>query len=472
MSTKSRVAIGMGIPILVFATALGLHLAFKIRSSGNRLEPAFISGSQNHDFENLAKQVEVSVVKILAEQPAGNFGLWTDPLGDLFSDRPSHAKTKEENLGSGFIVSSSGFILTNSHIVESASRIKVKLNDNRILDAVVVGTDPKSDLAVLKIGAGNLPALRFATSSSIKVGEWVAAFGSPFGLDKTITAGIISAKGRATDMGLALIQTDAAINPGNSGGPLVDLRGEVVGINTNVSGLEGDFGGIGFAIPADAAQRTYHELTKSGESKRGWVGVRIQDVTPEIAKNSKLPENRGAVISELAPEGPATKAGLRTGDIIIEYNHRPVRTSREFTAAVMDTRIGSSMPMKIVRDGKEFVCNVLVGERPSSIAERFYSPGTGDRGKLGITVENVTPEIQAYLHLPSHDGVIVVEVAQGSSAEGGGVQPGDVIYQINRLPVVRANDLIAALQNLSDDRTVLLGIERQGSRLYLALQLE
>jgi serine protease Do len=465
MSTRSRVAFGVGIIILVLAAFLGLRSALKSRSGQNEYAA---SVDENHTFENLTQKVEGSVVKILADQPAANLDL----LGDLFSDDGSQAKTKEKNLGSGFIVSSGGYILTNSHIVESASRIRVKLNDNRILDAVVVGSDPKSDLAVLKIGANNLPALRFAPVNSIKVGEWVAAFGSPFGLDRTVTAGIISAKGRATDTGITLIQTDAAINPGNSGGPLVDLRGEVVGINTNVSGNDRKFSGIGFAIPSDAAQRAYNDLTKSGETKRGWIGARIQEITPETAKSSGLQKNEGAVITELAPEGPAVKAGLQPGDIIVEYNHRPIRTSREFTATVMDTRIGTSMPMKIVRDGKEFVFDVLVGERPSSIAERFYSPAGSNRGRLGITVENVTPEIQSYFHLSSREGVIVVEVAQGSSAEEGGVQPGDVIRKINRLPVYKANDLISALQNLSDESTVLLGIERRGSRLYLALQLE
>jgi serine protease Do len=474
MKIKSGIAIGAGILIVVLAAALGFHSAFvKNRSIQDRLEAADqLSETQDRTFETLAKQVQGSVVNIIAQQITANSALFPDRFGELFGDNRLYAGTKEKNLGSGFIVNSSGFILTNSHIVESASRIRVKLNDNRVLDAVVVGSDPKSDLAVLKIGANNLPALRFAHSNNIKVGEWVAAFGSPFGLDKTITAGIISAKGRATDKGLALIQTDAAINPGNSGGPLVDLRGEVVGINIIIGGSGRYYSGIGFAIPSDAAQQIYNELTKSGKSKRGWIGVRMQEVTHEITKNSRLSESEGAVILELAPDGPALKAGLRPGDIIIEYNHRPFQSSREFTAAVMDTRIGTSIPMRIVRDGKDLAYNVLVGERPSSIAERFHSPGANDRGRIGITIENVTPEIQSYFHLSSREGVIVVEVAQGSSAEDGGVQPGDVIHQINRLAVHSANDLIAALQNLGEDSTVLLGIERQGSRFYLALQLE
>jgi serine protease Do len=473
MNIKRRVAIGAGILILVFTMVLGLHSALVLyRSTHNSFEPAAAtSGSQYRTFENLTERVEGSVVNVLTEQTAASSARF-DPFWEFFADNRSHMETKEKNLGSGFIVSSSGYILTNSHIVENASRIRVKLNDSRILDAVVVGSDPKSDLAVLKIGADNLPVLRFAPSNSIKVGEWVAAFGNPFGLDRTVTAGIISAKGRSTDTGLALIQTDAAINPGNSGGPLVNLRGEVVGINTNVNGPGRNLGGFGFAIPSDAAQRIYSELKKSGGTKRGWIGVRIQEITPGMARNSRPPEGKGALITELAPDGPAVKAGLQPGDIIIQYNHKYVRTPREFTAAVMDTRIGTSIPLRVVRDGREFVFNVLVGERPSSIAERFYSPGASDRGSLGITVENVTPEIQKYFHLSSREGVIVVEVAQGSSAEDGGVEPGDVIHQINRLPVHGANDLITALHDMGDESTVLLGIERHGSRLYLALQLE
>jgi serine protease Do len=469
MNIKSRAAIGSGILILVIAAVLGLHSAL-VRNRSNNFESTY--GSQYSTFENLTERVEGSVVSVLTEQSAAASFAPLDPFREFFAGNRSHREAKEKNLGSGFIVSSGGYILTNSHIVENASRIRVKLNDNRILDAVLVGSDPKSDLAVLKIGADNLPALRFAPSTGVKVGEWVAAFGNPFGLDRTITAGIISAKGRTTATGLVLIQTDAAINPGNSGGPLVDLRGEVVGINTNVNGSERNLGGIGFAIPSDTAQKIYSELKKSDGTKRGWIGARIQEITPEAARNSRLPEGEGALITELAPDGPALKAGLQPGDIIIECNHKQVRTSREFTAAVMDTRIGTSLPIRIVRDGREFIFSVLVGERPSSIGERFYSPAATDKSKLGITVENVTPEIQSYFHLSSRDGVIVVEVTQGSSAEDGGIQPGDIIHQVNRLPVHGAKDLIAALHSMGDESTVLLDIERRGARIYLALQLE
>jgi serine protease Do len=476
MSVKSGIAIGAGALLLIVACVLGFNAAFvKSRSVPDSLKTAAPSSETtwNQTFESLAKQVEGAIVNIHTEQTIKNSAPLHYPFREFLVNARPYARTKEISLGSGFMVNSNGYILTNSRVVENASRIRVKLNDNRIMEGVVVGTDPKTDLAVLKIGATGLPALSFAASNSVNVGEWVAAFGSSFGLDKSITAGIISAKRRTAGSEIPLLQTDAAINSENNGGPLVNLHGEVVGVNIAASLSNRRYNGIGFAIPSETVQKVYRDLTKGGEKKRGWIGALIQEVSPEIAGIYKLPEGGGAIIIELAPDGPAAKAGLQPGDIVIEYNKQPVRAFRDLSAAVMETRIGSTIWMRIVRRDKELVYSVLVGERPASIAERFNSPNTRNRGKLGITVENVTPEIRSLLHLSSVDGVIVIEVASGSPAEDGGVQPGDVIHQINHLPVRRTNDLISALGNLDDDEnTVLLNLERQGARFFMTLRLD
>jgi serine protease Do len=482
MSFRNGFALGLAMLLVIVAGALGFRAAF-VRKSTRAIQtesvPAHFSSrsSLSRNFEALATRVEGAVVNINTEHEApANF---RDPFRSFFNGPgvfdlfDGFGSSRWSSLGSGFIVNSDGYILTNSHVVENASRISVKLSDHRIMEAVVVGTDPKTDLAVLKIGSSNLPVLRLAQSDDVSVGEWVAAFGSPFGLDQTMTAGIISAKGRVIGSGFYdnFLQTDAAINPGNSGGPLVNLEGEVVGVNTTIPGQGRGFNGIGFAIPAATARRVYGLLMDSGKVTRGWIGIRIQEVTPEIARSFGLNDPGGALVSDVASGSPAAKAGLKSGDIILEFNGRQIQTSRDLSVAVADTKVGIRARMKILRNGQELWFDVTVGERPSAVAQHFRSPGINEPGRLGIVVENVTPEVQAQMNLSSTSGVLVIDVVPGSAADVGGVHPGDVIHAINHSHVFTAADLLAVMRDLKEGSTVLLRVERQGSIFYLAFEL-
>ncbi len=434
------------------------------------------------DFELVAKVVEPAVVNINTEQVIHNTAAESDdpfrglfgkdsPFGQFFSQMPKDMVQK--SLGSGFIIDPNGYILTNNHVVEHATKIKVKLDDGRTMDAKVVGTDPQTDLAVLKIGASNLPTVRMADSSRIEVGDWVLAFGSPFGLQKTMTAGIISAKGRVIGAGPYdnFLQTDAAINPGNSGGPLVNIRGEVVGINTMIESQSGGFQGIGFAIPSSMASDVYHQLVSHGKVSRGWLGVRIQEITPAMAKAMNLGEQRGALVADVDAGSPAAKAGLKSGDIIVEYNGKAVTSSRDLLFDVAGTAGGTTSPVTVLRDGQKLSLNVTVGERPEETADSSENAGSEKPAQLGITVENVTPDTAREMNLHSSDGVLVTEVKAGGPADEGGVRPGDVIHEIDHKPVHGTSDLLAVTRTLKSGASVLLKVERQGQSLFLALSL-
>jgi serine protease Do len=481
MSFKKGFALGLVMLLVITAAVMAFRLAFFQRKPETSSNPTPTHYStrrlSDSDFESLAARVESAVVNVNTEFDVPTHFLF--PFGDSF---PGHGvfdsldalgSFRRSSLGSGFLVHSDGYILTNSHVVEDASRISVKLSDNRILEAVVVGTDPKTDLAVLKIKGSNFPVLRLAQSDDVAVGEWVAAFGSPFGLEQTITAGIISAKGRVlgSEFYDHFLQTDAAINAGNSGGPLVNLRGEVVGVNTAIANQSAGFSGIGFAIPAETARSVCDRLIRSGRITRGWLGIRIQGVTPEIARSFGLEYPWGALVSEAVSGGPGAEAGLRSGDLILEYNHRKIQTPQDLSAAVADTQVGTKAHLRILRDGKEQSIDVSVGERPSAVARHFRSPEKSEPGRLGLTVENVTPEIRAQVNLASGSGVLVLDVSPGSAADSGGVRPGDVILGMNHSTVNTVADLLAITRDLKENSIVLLRLERRGKMFYLAFEL-
>ncbi len=433
-------------------------------------------------FEVVAKEVEPAVVNINTEQIIHNTRASSDdPFREFFGDNSPFGSfsgqmpqdLRQRSLGSGFLVDPNGYILTNNHVVEHATKINVKLDDGRTLDAKVVGTDPQTDLAVLKIDASNLPTIRLGKSDPLEVGDWVLAFGSPFGLQKTMTAGIISAKGRVIGAGPYddFLQTDAAINPGNSGGPLVNMVGEVVGINTMIASASGGFQGIGFAIPSSMASDVYHQIVAQGKVLRGWLGVHAQAITPGIAKGFNLPDQKGALIADVDPDSPAANAGLRSGDIILEYGGHSVKDPRDLSFAVAQTAAGTSSRVGILRDGKKMSLDVKIGERPGEVAEALSTANSEKRGRLGLTVENITPDVAREMNLQSSRGALVTEVRPGSPADEAGVQPGDVIREINHAPVGNAADVLAVARNLKKGSTVLMKLERQGQALFVSVDI-
>jgi serine protease Do len=481
MNLRKKFIVGSVMILAIAAVVFGYRalLVESIGKSQGTSRPASYS-LQNPfvpDFEILAAQAKNSLVNINTEQR--EVATVRDPFeyfyygNDAFKDPFNVSGSRWISLGSGFIVNSDGYILTNSHVIENASKINVKLVDRRIIRASVIGTDPKTDLAVLKIQGSNLPVLHFTKSDTVAMGDWVAAFGRPFSVEETISAGIISAKGRFLESGSndKYLQTDAVIDPENSGGPLVNMRGEVIGINTSIAGRNRGFNGIGFAIPAATAQRVYNRLVQSGKATRGWMGVLLQDITPELAKGFNLNRPGGALVAEVAPDGPAEKAGVQSGDIVLEYNGKPILNRNDVSSAVAESKAGTLIPIQIMRNGRQMTIRMTVGERPEDGAQHFASPRMREPGILGVTVENIAPETQAALHLSSTNGVLVIDVIPGSAADNGGVQPGDIIQAINHTPVHTATDLLAVMRNLNGDSTVLLRLERQGKIFYSAFRL-
>jgi len=401
-------------------------------------------------------------------------------FGDEFFRRFQIPRERRENsLGSGVIVSSDGYIVTNNHVIAKADEIRVLLNDKREFTGKIIGTDPKTDLAVIKIDAKNLPVVPWGNSDQLEVGEFVLAIGNPFGLNSTVTMGIVSAVGRA-NVGIAdyedFIQTDAAINPGNSGGALVNSRGELVGINTAIFSRSGGYMGIGFAVPSNMARTVMDALIKTGKVTRGWLGVSIQEVTRDLAAQFGLKETRGALVSEVLGDSPAANAGLQAGDVIVAFDGRTVESPTALRNMVAQTPVGKSVRVEVVRDGRRQVFNVKIAEQPKEIAEAG-SEGpeeaqTGGESALsGLEARTLTPEIAQQLGLPpTTRGVVITGVDPNSPAAAAGVQPGDVILEVNRQPVRSVEDLRRIAAKLSKKDSVLLLLNRRGGKLFLALR--
>jgi len=448
----------------------------RMAAVANAQAPAVSQGLP--DFATLAKRVGPSVVnvsttqvrKAAADVPSPFDG--DDPMSQFwqrfFGGRIPRGSQRQMGLGSGFIIDRNGTILTNYHVVDGAQKISVTLSDGKSYDAKVLGKDEKTDIAVIKIDAGqDLPAVTLGDSDRLDVGEWVMAIGNPFGLDHTVTSGIVSAKGRQIGAGPYdnFIQTDASINPGNSGGPLINLRGEVVGITTAIYSQSGGNIGIGFAIPTNSIKEVLPQLKDKGRVVRGYLGTTVQKITPEIADSLGVKQQRGALVADVVRGSPAERAGIKTGDIITEFNSKEVKDSTELPGLVARVAPGTGTSVKVLRDGKEMTLAITVGEmKDTEVA------ASGQQGELGLAVQPVTPEVAQSLGLDRAEGLVITEVKPGSAADDAGLREGDLITQINRRPVKNLADYNREMAQSKKGQSVLLLVRRGDASVFLALK--
>lgn len=437
-------------------------------------------------YADVVERVSPAVVTVRSERKVkaetANNPFADDPLfRQFFGGKAPQMQQKpqiERGLGSGVIIESNGTILTNNHVVDGATTVKVDLPDKRTFTAKVVGTDAASDLAVLKIEAQNLPVLPLGDSDKVRVGDVVLALGNPLGLRQTVTSGIISAKGRQTGLSDGsfedFLQTDAPINQGNSGGALVNMNGELIGINSQILSPSGGNIGIGFSIPSNMAKSVMAQLLKDGKVHRGMLGVGIQDVTSELAENFGLKEVRGVIVNSTTPNGPAAKAGLKQGDVILSLNGVNIGDGNELRNKVSESAPNTEVTIGYLREGKEQSAKVTLGEFEAKTSAKDKEKGSTDeseQGKLGITLQPLTPQIAQQLGLKGiTDGVVVSDVKEGSPAEDAGIAQGDVILQINRQDVKTVDDVKTTIAK-SKSNSVLLLINREGRTIYITVNL-
>lgn len=440
------------------------------------------------DFVPLAKNAGPAVVNISTEREVESpvmdmfnfpgmerfFEQFGGPFGNMRPGQPA-PKRKSSALGSGFIISADGYIVTNNHVVEGADKVTVKLNGDKSagLPAKIVGTDEETDLALLKVESSEkLPVMKFGDSDAMEVGDWVVAIGNPFGLSNTVTAGILSAKGRDIHSGPFdnFLQTDASINPGNSGGPLINMEGEVIGINTAIS-ANGQ--GIGFAIPSNLASKVINDLREGKKVSRGWLGVTIQDLDENMAKALGLKKVGGALIGSVLPDEPADKAGLRAGDVIIRVGDRDIDSASALTRSVANLKPDTKVDVVALRDGKEVKVTVKLGERASHSTVAKDS-GQSEGTELGVSVQPLTPDDARALQLSGDvKGLLVVDVKNGSAAAEGGLRPGDVILSANLKPVTRVDELSSIVRKEGKERgAVMLQINRRGDSFFVTVTLD
>jgi serine protease Do len=437
----------------------------------------------NETFIRVAKDAMASVVNISSTRKSKSkdqtnpFPFFDDPFfrkffGEEFEHRFRPPQNRrEQGLGSGVIVQSDGYIVTNNHVVEQADQLMVLLGDNRKLKATLVGTDPKTDLAVIKIKAQGLPTLPWGNSSKLQVGEVVLAVGNPFGLNQTVTMGIISAVGRA-NMGIVdyedFIQTDAAINPGNSGGALVNLHGELIGINTAIFSRTGGYMGIGFSIPSNMVKGVMDSLIQQGKVTRGWLGVSIQELTPELAQQFGVPDSLGALVGDVVSNSPAESAGLQRGDVIRTYDGNPVKDPTHLRSLVAKTLPQARVSLEIIRNESVKQLNLTIGEMPQDLDAFNSRPTNGESEHHALKGIRVEPA--GSVQEPEAEGVKITSITSGSPGERAGLHRGDIILELNRTPVRTIDDYQRLIKNLAPDTPVLILLKRGSGTIYVSIK--
>ncbi|MEH6570779.1 MAG: DegQ family serine endoprotease [Halioglobus sp.] len=442
------------------------------------------AAAQLPNFTQIVKDSSPAVVKIVVEynakraaQSAPNTQEIPEYLRRFFEQRGAPpAQQQRMGMGSGFVISSDGYIVTNNHVVEGADKVVVRFSDRREFDAEVIGTDPRSDLALLKVDARGLPVLKLGKAGELDVGEWVLAIGSPFGLDYSVTAGIVSAKGRSlptkeNDNYVPFIQTDVAINPGNSGGPLFNLDGEVVGVNSQIFTRSGGSIGLSFAIPASVVVNVVEQLKENGRVTRGWFGVTIQDVDKTLAESFGLDRPRGALIAQISPDGPADKAGLKPGDVIVSFDGAEVLTSADLPHVVGLIKPGTEVSVELIRERKRKTLTVEVGglDADDSYALTRKTSNDGYGGRLGLVVEAAKPETLERWGISG--GVLVREVVPASLAAQAGIVVGDVITLIDSSPIKSVKVFDKVVDGLQDGASVPLRLIRRGNPMFIGLKM-
>ncbi|MDH5632883.1 MAG: DegQ family serine endoprotease [Gammaproteobacteria bacterium] len=460
------------------ALAQSSAVSVPVNGPGNNFVPIVKAASPAVVNISTKRVVKSKSAKGMPDSPLFNDPFFKHFFGDEFGHRFGGPRRREENaLGSGVIVDPKGYIITNNHVIAKADEIKVVLNDEREFEGEVVGTDPKTDLAVIKIKGKDLPSLKWADSTRLEVGEYVLAIGNPFGLNQTITMGIVSAVGRA-NVGIAdyedFIQTDAAINPGNSGGALVNTSGELVGINTAIFSRSGGYMGIGFAVPSNMAKGVMTSLIKDGKVTRGWLGVSIQNVNKDIAEQFDLKEASGALISEIMKDGPAAEAGMEAGDVIVSFDGQKVDDSTGLRNIVARTEVGKRVEVIVIRDGKRKTLKVKTGKQPKDMGrdpvEQDEESAENGAEATGFRVKTLTPEIAEELGIDtSEKGVVVTAVEPGSAAQQAGLRRGDVIVSLNRKRISNATDFNRVAGKLKDKK-MLLRIVRKTGKAFIIIK--